>query len=327
MQLGGANEMPMPAERNQQERNESSSGAAVVPVDASFDDAAIDRLVQRLSEVTGEHRHLIIDATHNRWLGPGGLASLFVIGDWLRGRDFPTPQLLLPTDKDTRAYWGRMGVARYAGDYFEVRGDLPLSESGRDGPLIALAKVQPDTVVAVAENPQRDLFDGVIALLRNQLGLGAARAMNTAMELLEVAAEMFEESGTAVWYSAQTYSWRAKLGRRAAVFALGCHGYRPRVALEEQSAGGYGSHWDDAMALEAAVLHGVTRFSDSRPRGFARLRRAVDRLDGKLTLRSGTACITAIPSWDQDQPLVIDLPEYPGTLLTLIVPQARPDER
>jgi hypothetical protein len=319
--------MPMPAETNQPDRDESSAGAGVVPLDASFDDAAIDRFVQRTSELTGEHRHLIIDATHNRWLGPVGLVSLFVIGDSLRERDFPKPQLLVPTNADTRAYWGRMGVARYAGDYFQVRGDLASSEGGRDGPLIALVRLQPGTDMSVEENPRQDLFERVMDLLRNELGLGAARAMSLAMELLEVAVEMMEESGTAVWYSTQTYFWKAKLGRKVAVFAIGCHGYRLRVALREQYAGINSLRWDDAMALEAALLHGVTRFSDSRPRGFARLRRAVDRLDGRLTVRSGTARVSIIPSWDQGDPLVTELPECPGTLLTLAVPDLKQAER
>jgi hypothetical protein len=220
-----------------------------------------------------------------------------------------------------------MGVARYVGDYFEVRGELPSFDGGRHGPLIPLTRLQPGADVSAEEDPQRDLFARVIDLMRNELGLGAARAMNTAMEVLEVATEMMEDSGTAVLYSAQVYSWRARLGRRVAVFAVGCHGYRPRVALEERDASRYGSRWDDATALEAALLHGVTRFSDTRPRGFSRLRRAVDRLDGKLTARSGTARISMVPSWDESEPMVTGLPEYPGSLLSLVLPEPVSDAR
>jgi hypothetical protein len=310
----------MPAESDLPEGERSSAGAGVVPVNATFDDGAIDRFVRCVSEACEKHGRLIIDARHNQWLDPGGLVSLFIVGDWLRDRGFPKAQLLLPRNADTRGYWRRMGVVEYAGDYFDVSGDLTPFEGGRDGPLIPLTRLEASTDFSVGENPQRDLFGRVIDLLRSKLGLGGAVAMTTAIELSEVSSEMMSETGRAVWFSAQTYSWRARLGRRVVLCAFGCHAYRPRAALEERHASRYGSRWDDATALEATLLHGSTRFSATRPRGLGALRRAATRLDGKLTVRSGTARICMVPSWDQGEPMATDLPEYPGTLLTLTTP-------
>ncbi len=288
-------------------------------VGSSFDDGAIDRLLGDLITARDERRRLVIDATRTLWVDPAGLVSLFVVGAWVREAGLPRPHLLVPENRDARAYWSRMGVARHAGEYFDVHGDLPSSEARPDSPLITLTRLTPDVDGSVGEDPLGDLLDRVIGLLRSQLGLGAARAMATAMELVDVAAEMMEDSGTAVWYAAQAYSWRARLGRRVVVLALGCHGYEPRVALEERHAGRYGPRWNDATALEAALLHGVTRFADSRPRGFSGLRRAVSRLDGKLTVRSGTARISLVPDWDDGEPLVTGLPEQPGTVVWVVV--------
>lgn len=311
----------MAVEKNRPQGNDPGARAGVVSVDATFDDGAVDRFIRCMSEACEEHRRLIIDATQNRWVGPAGLVSLFIVGDWLHGRDVPKPQLLLPRNTEARAYWGRMGVARHAGDYFDVRGDLQSIEESRDGPLVGVTKWGPGTGYNGEPNQREHLIDRIEYLLRDQLGLGARMALKTALESAEVANDMMNESGSAVWFSAQTFYWRAKLGRQVVVCALGCHGYRPQVALEGRYAAKYGSRWNDAAALEAALLQGISRYCADRPRGMGALRRAAVRLDGKLTLRSGTARLSLIPSWDQDVPLVTDLPEYPGMLLTLIIPQ------
>jgi hypothetical protein len=319
MQLDRAKEPLMPVEKNLPQGGDFSARAGVVSVNATFDDGAVDRFVRCVSEA-GDKTRLIIDATQNRWLSPEGLVSLFTVGDWLREQDSPKPQLLLPRNAEALAYWSRMGVARYAGDYFDVRGDLRSYEERRDGPLVEVTKLGPGADCNGEQYQSEHLIDRIACLLRDQLGLGARMALTTLVELAEIASEMKDESGGAVWFSAQTFFWRAKLGRRVLLCALGCHGYRPRTALEEQYAGKYGSRWDDATALEAALLQGVSRFSPDRPRGLGALRRVAMRLDGKLTIRSGTARISVVPSWDQVDPLVTDLPEYPGTLLTLTTP-------
>ena len=51
-------------------------------------------------------------------------------------------------------------------------------------------------------------------------------------------------------------------------------------------------------------MRGVSRFRDpGRGQGLAGVRRYVGRWDGKLSVRSGTARIAIVPSWDDDVPL------------------------
>jgi hypothetical protein len=82
------------------------------------------------------------------------------------------------------------------------------------------------------------------------------------------------------------------------------------------------SRWDDAAALEEAVIRGVSRFRDrSRGQGLAGARSYVDRWNGKLSVRSGTARISIVPGWDEDEAMVKGLPVFPGAQVQVIIPE------
>jgi hypothetical protein len=83
------------------------------------------------------------------------------------------------------------------------------------------------------------------------------------------------------------------------------------------------SRWDDAAALEEAVIRGVSRYRDrSRGQGLAGARNYVGRWNGKLSVRSGTARISIVPSWDDDPPLVERLAPFQGSQVQVIIPEA-----
>ena len=86
----------------------------------------------------------------------------------------------------------------------------------------------------------------------------------------------------------------------------------------------FGDRWGDAAALEAALIQGVSRFRDpGRGQGLKGIRNYVSRWDGKLTIRSGTARIALVPSWDDDVPLDDGLSPFPGAQVLLIVPEQK----
>ncbi|MEO7103803.1 MAG: hypothetical protein ABI311_10530, partial [Gemmatimonadaceae bacterium] len=80
--------------------------------------------------------------------------------------------------------------------------------------------------------------------------------------------------------------------------------------------------WDDGMALEEAVMRGVSRFRDSgRGQGLAGVRRFIGKWDGKFSVRSGTARLAIVPTWDEDVPLQKDLPAFPGSQVQITIPE------
>ena len=83
----------------------------------------------------------------------------------------------------------------------------------------------------------------------------------------------------------------------------------------------FGDRWSDAAALEAALFHGASRFRDpGRGQGLGGIARYVNRWSGKLAVRSGTARITIVPPWDDDEPLTDGLAPFPGSQVLMIVP-------
>jgi hypothetical protein len=95
-----------------------------------------------------------------------------------------------------------------------------------------------------------------------------------------------------------------------------------RRSLESAHGRPRGDRWDDATALEEAVIRGVSRFRDpGRGQGLAGVRRFIGKWDGKLSIRSGTARIAIVPAWDEDVPLVEDLPAFPGAQMQITIPE------
>jgi hypothetical protein len=83
-----------------------------------------------------------------------------------------------------------------------------------------------------------------------------------------------------------------------------------------------GDRWDDGTALEEAVIRGVSRFRDrGRGQGLANARNFLAKWSGKLSIRSGTARIAIVPSWDEDTPLCQGLPYFPGAQVLITIPE------
>jgi len=85
------------------------------------------------------------------------------------------------------------------------------------------------------------------------------------------------------------------------------------------------------MALEEAVIRGVSRFRDrGRGQGLAGARNFLGKWSGKLSVRSGTARIAIVPPWDEDAPLLEGLAPFPGAQVQITIPERvaeRTDER
>jgi hypothetical protein len=95
-----------------------------------------------------------------------------------------------------------------------------------------------------------------------------------------------------------------------------------RKSLESAVGRPRSDRWDDGMALEEAVMRGVSRFRDTgRGQGLAGVRRFIGKWDGKFSVRSGTARLAIVPSWDEDVPLQENLPAFPGAQVQITIPE------
>jgi anti-sigma regulatory factor (Ser/Thr protein kinase) len=289
----------------------------IVEVPAHFDDRSFDHFARAYGEPDDER--LLFDAHAVQWASPFGLVGLLVAGQATVERGGQRPQLTIPTDKDVAHYWGRAGFFEYAGEWFEIHGKYPRMAQTRASDV--LLEITPVRAAEDVHGVVNVIQDRSAAILSGELGLDAKATMGFGMALSEACQNIVEHAGTSGWVAVQTYTWRRRLGRRVVVIAVADAGIGFQRSLEATQAGRFGDRWSDGTALEAAVIHGVSRFHDpGRGQGLGGIRRYLNRWDGKLSIRSGTARISDVPDWDDDVPRADGLPRFPGSQILQIIP-------
>lgn len=289
----------------------------VIDVPTSFDERTFDQFATEYGK-PGDER-LLFDAHSAKWASPYGLLGMLVAGQAVVERKGQQPQLAVPTDRDVLHYWSRTGFFEYASEWFEIHGKVPHVKSR--GPSDVLLEITPvrgsDDVHGVVSTIQ----ERAAAILAGELGLETSATLGFGMALSEACQNIVEHAGTSGWVAVQTYEWRRRLGRRVVVIAVADAGIGFRRSLESTQAGRYGDRWSDATALEAALIQGVSRFRDpGRGQGLGGIRRYVSRWDGRISIRSGTARIAIVPSWDDEVPLADGLPDFPGSQMLQLIP-------
>jgi len=78
----------------------------------------------------------------------------------------------------------------------------------------------------------------------------------------------------------------------------------------------------DLNALEKALLQGASRYTEEgRGHGLASVRRFVEQWNGKISIRSGTAKLSMIPSWSWGREKESNLTSFPGAQVNLLLPE------
>jgi len=287
----------------------------VINVPPSLDESSFEQVLDQLAPLSGDEK-ILVDARHTRWASPYGLTALLTLAQTRGDR----PGFTVPDAEDTSSYWARTGFFKYADDLFELHGAVPRSRTiGESSVLLEITPVSGsgdvhDVVERIQQKAQ--------AILANELNIDNKVTMGFAMTLSEVCQNIVEHAGRGGWVAVQTYRWQKRLGRRVVVIAVCDAGLGFRQSLESAPGWRRSDRWDDAMALEEAVIRGVSRFRDpGRGQGLAGVRKFLGRWEGKLSVRSGTARIAITPSWDEDVPLTERLANFPGAQVQITIPE------
>ncbi|HEU4641646.1 MAG TPA: ATP-binding protein [Gemmatimonadaceae bacterium] len=287
----------------------------VINVPPSLDDKSFEAVLEQLAPVPQEEK-VLLDARHTRWASPYGLTALLTLAQTRAER----PALYAPESDETGSYWARTGFFRFAEELFELHGAVHRARAaGESDVLLEITPVsKSEDVHEVVGRIQQKSQN----ILVKELHLDAKATMGFAMTLSEACQNIVEHAGRGGWVAVQAYKWRQRLGRRVVVIAVCDAGVGFRESLESAQGRRLSDRWDDGMALEEAVIRGVSRFRDpGRGQGLAGVRRYIGRWDGKLSVRSGTARIAIVPSWDDDVPLVEQLPRFPGAQMQITIPE------
>jgi anti-sigma regulatory factor (Ser/Thr protein kinase) len=288
----------------------------VINLPPSLDAKQFESVFAQLADAPADAR-VLLDARHTRWASPFGLTALLTVA---QSRETPCA-LYVPDADDTASYWARAGFFRHADPLYEMHGHVPRTRASGDSDVLLeiTPVVRSDDVHEVVSRIQ----ERSQVILAKELNLDVRATMGFAMTLSEACQNIVEHAGRGGWVAVQTYTWKQRLGRRVVVIAVCDAGIGFRTSLESgNSARARSDRWDDGMALEEAVIRGVTRFRDpGRGQGLAGIRRYIGRWDGKLSVRSGSARIAIVPSWDDDVPLEEGLPLFPGAQMQITIPE------
>jgi hypothetical protein len=289
----------------------------LITLPASLDERYFEPIVRTFAEA--QEQRVLFDATHVRWADPYGMIGVLALGEVAR-RQGEQPVLKLPDSSEVVSYMGRMGFFEHADPIFELSGPRPRArgEGGSD----VLLEITP-------VNSHQDVHTVVdlvnergMRILTSQLNYPPREAFQFSVILSEVCQNIIEHSEAGGWVATQTYNWSKKVGRKVVVIAVMDLGIGFRASLAGAHAARY-ARWDDAAALEAAFMHGQTRFHDpGRGQGLQQIRKYVSRWGGRISIRSGTARIADVPAWDEGAtlPLTEHLPRLPGAQIGIVLP-------
>lgn len=288
----------------------------VVAIPGSLDRQSVDALLDEVVALDGARS--LFDARHVRWVDPNGLVALLVAGSVAGDRQGAPPRLEPPESVDVLGYLGRMGFFEEARDIFEIQDRVPRRAAGPSDVLLEITPIRAnDDVHGVVDRVQSRAG----TILASKLGYPATSVVPFSVILSEVCQNIIEHADGAGWVAAQAYNWARRLGRWVVMISVMDVGRGFRGSLSDEHAARYGDRWSDATALEAAFLHGLTRFPDSgRGQGIQQIRRQVQRWNGAITIRSGTARIGQVPDWDDTPPMTQGLASLPGAQIGIVLP-------
>jgi anti-sigma regulatory factor (Ser/Thr protein kinase) len=291
----------------------------VVEVPTYFDDRAFDHFAAAFGDWPPEGK-VLLDARGAKWASPYGLITMLTAGQALAELDCEKPLLTVPDSAEVRRYWARTGFFHHAADLFEIHGTVPRAAPAAESDV--LLNVTPVCASHDVHEVVGHIQERAGHILSGKLGIGAKATLGFTMALSEACQNIVEHAGTGGWVAVHAYTWRKRLGRRVVVIAVSDAGVGFRRSLETSQANQFGDRWGDASALEAALIQGVSRFRDpGRGQGLAGIKRYLSRWQGKISIRSGTARLSIVPSWDDDVPLADHLPYFPGSQVQIVIPQ------
>lgn len=293
----------------------------VLALPTSLDYRSVDDLLD--DAVRLPEGKVLLDARRLRWIDPPGMLGLLSAGQVLRDRRSLRPLFQLPEQAEVASYMARMGFFRAAEELFDFDQKPPRRGGGDTDVLLEVMPITTHVDVhAVVDRVQRSAG----AILTHTLHYPLTAVVQFSVILSEVCQNVIEHAEAPGWVAAQAYNWQKRLGRHVVIVAVSDLGRGFRGSLADEYSARFGDRWGDATALEAAFIHGLTRFPDTgRGQGIQQMRKQVRRWKGALAIRSGTARIADVPEWDDTPPLRQGMAAFPGAHIHLLLPGADAD--
>jgi anti-anti-sigma regulatory factor/anti-sigma regulatory factor (Ser/Thr protein kinase) len=270
-----------------------------------------------------DSHHICIDLGDVTFIDPHGMVGILEFGCYLRSMGKEVI-LRLPRSEDVPKYLERM-------DFFRFRPRLFVL----DPPFLDLTakyhrSIASDVLLEITPIEKSDDIHFIVDRVRDRAGsiLEAhlhydERAIHHfIVALSEVCQNILEHSQNVGYVGIQKYFYAKSLAKNVVKIAVMDLGIGIKNSLTPRFSSVYGEKWSDLLAIERALLHGASRYEDvGRGHGLTAVRKFVRKWNGKISIRSGTAKLSLLPSWEKGSRRLSGIPFFPGTQISLVLPE------
>jgi len=280
-------------------------------------------MLTQLSDETFE-QFLAQVAVHNTinlkditFIDPFGMVGVLEAGRYFKSIHTDR-KLLLPKSENVLKYLERMDFFKYCGRYFA--GD----SASKDIHDKYFRKSYSDVLLEITPIEKSDDIHLIVSkvkkrahsILEKHLHYDENAINGFIVALSEVCQNIIEHSEHTGFVGIQKYHFHKhnKNVVKIAVMDLGI-GFSGSLSDRVSLA-------DDLDAIEKALLQGVSRHMDEgRGHGLAAVRKFVQNWNGKISIRSGTAKLSIIPSWSWGKAREENLTSFPGSQINIMLPE------
>lgn len=291
----------------------------------SLDERTFESLIEKMGEeLSDEVDRFIIDLKDVNFIDPYGMVGLLEIGDYLKGLN-KKPYLSLPQLEDVYRYLERMDFFQHAQRSYSFNVSSNAYEKKYSGiedsdVLLEITKIErTEDIHSIVTRVKSRAF----SILSTHLCYDSSTINGFIVSLSELCQNIIEHSENTGYVGIQKYFYLKRLGKNIVKIAIMDLGIGIKKSLEERFLPFYKDKWDDTFAIEKALLHGASRHKDiGRGQGLNNVRRFVIKWKGKISIRSGTGKLSIIPPWDRGRTRSYGLSYFPGTQVSIVLPQA-----
>jgi anti-sigma regulatory factor (Ser/Thr protein kinase) len=298
--------------------------ALVLVAPPTLDEKGFELFLGQLSRRTWRAvDRIAIDLRDVTFIDPYGMVGILELGYYLRslGKEVI---LGIPRTEEVSKYLERMDFFRFQGELFIL--DPPHLEFAEK----YLRSISSDVLLEITRIAKSDDIHFIVDRVRDRAGsiLEAhlhydERAIHHfIVALSEVCQNILEHSQNIGYVGIQKYFYAKSLAKNVVKIAVMDLGIGIKNSLSPRFSSACGEEWTDLLAIEKALLHGASRYEDiGRGHGLTAVRKFVHEWNGKISIRSGNAKFSLLPSWETGSRRLSGVASFPGTQISLVLPE------
>ncbi|ODS33587.1 MAG: hypothetical protein SCARUB_01250 [Candidatus Scalindua rubra] len=245
------------------------------------------------------------------------MVGLLELGEFFISKEIQKT-IYLPESEEVIKYLERMDFFKYVASYFtiepfELKIPDKYSRSSFSDVLLEITPIEKSDDIHFIVSRVKDRANKI---LKKHLHYDDRAINGFIVALSEVCQNIIEHSEYTGFVGIQKYHFNNinKNVVKIAVMDIGI-GFRNSLKTRFDIK-------DDIDALERALLHGASRYSDTgRGHGLASVRRFINQWNGKISIRSGTARLSIIPEWGWGREKENNLTHFPGAQINILLPE------